>query len=306
MMPVAFILLAAFLWGCLGPAARFALREGMTGLDLAFVRAAVAGALFAAHAAATGRMRVQKRDLPVLAAFGLLCVSLLEASNLMAVEKGGSGLAAILLYTAPIWVALLSRVFFGERLSRSRALALGVTLAGVAGVALSGGDGESVRFGPEAIFWGGISGLAYALFYVFGKAQFSRYAAETVYLHVFPLGALGLVPFVDFGHFAGKSATAWAAMLFLGVASTFLAYLFYSLGLKRIEPTRASILASIEPVVACIGAYWVWGERFSGLGYFWSAWVIAGVLLAARAGQPETEPPIQPAAADSRSARSPA
>jgi EamA-like transporter family. len=63
------------------------------------------------------------------------------------------------------------------------------------------------------------------------------------------------------------------------VGSTYLAYLTYSVGLRRLEATRAAVVATVEPVVAALVSYLAWGERFGPLGYLGAALILVGVLL---------------------------
>lgn len=70
---------------------------------------------------------------------------------------------------------------------------------------------------------------------------------------------------------------AWAAVLFLTVCSTYLAYLAYSAGLRRLEATRAAVVATMEPVVAAVVSYLVWGERLGPLGVLGAALILLGV-----------------------------
>lgn len=269
------VLLAACLWGLLGPVSRIALAEGITPLELAFWRAALGTVLFGAHAAAAGRARVARRDLPVVAGFGLVGVALFFGAYFRAIEAGGAALAAVLLYTAPLWVAVLAALFLAERITARKAAAVALAVGGVAGIALAGGAGP-VRLGAGAVVWGLVAGVAYATYYIFGKRYFHRYDPATVFLYAMPVGALALLPLVTFHP---KSGTAWAVIAFLAVLPTYGAYLAYGFGLRRLEATRAATVATIEPVVAAVGAYLMWGERLGAAGYAFAALVLAGVLL---------------------------
>jgi drug/metabolite transporter, DME family len=282
-----FVAVAAALWGLMGPVTRIALREGMGPVEVAFWRALLAGGLFAVHAAVIGKVRLERRDLPSVVAFGVLGVAGLMASFSRSVEAGGAALAAILLYTAPGWVALLSALFLGERLTRRALLALAIATAGVAGIALSSGGG--MRITPAALGWGLLSGFAYALYYLFGKRYFARYATATLFLYALPVGAVAMLPLAGFRH---KTPTAWAALAFVSVVPTYLAYVFYSAGLRRVQATRAATVATVEPVVAAIAAYLMWNERLPPAAYAWAVVVLAGVLLiAAPDGKTADEPP---------------
>ena len=269
------VALAALLWGSLGPVARVAFEAGVDPLELAFWRASIAGALFAMHAVARGRLRVARRDVPGLVLFAFLGVTVFYWSYLRSVEIGGAALAAVLLYTAPAWVALAAALWLGERLTRRTLAALVLTLAGVT-LGATGGGGES-RVSMAAIAWGLVSGLSYAVYYLFGKRYFARYETPTLFLYALPIGALALLPAV---RFAPKSAAAWAAILFIAVVPTYLAYLLYAHGLRRVEATRAAMVATLEPVVAAVVAYIAWGERLGVAGMFGGALVLASVLVA--------------------------
>ena len=276
-MGYVFVLLAALLWGLIGPVSQVALRDGVDPLEIAFWRAVIAGACFGAHALVARKTHLARRDAPAVALFGVVGVSLLYASVFLAVRHGGSALASVLLYTAPVWVAILSTVFLGERMTARKAAAVLLAVAGVAGISLTTGGG-GVRLGPAALFWGLVSGGAYALYYLFGKPFYARYSAVTLFLYALPVGALGLLPLVSF---SPKTPAAWGAIVFLAVVPTYASYLLYSTGLMRVEASRAATVASVEPVVAAVAAYLAWGERLSLLGYLFAALVIFAVLLMA-------------------------
>ena len=130
--------------------------RGITPLEISFWRAAIAGLLFALHAGARGRMRVARRDLPAVGGFALFGVTIFYWSYFRAVELGGAALAAILLYTAPAWVALAAALWLGERLTVRKSIAVALTLAGIALVALGSGSGAVGRRGGSDVARAGV------------------------------------------------------------------------------------------------------------------------------------------------------
>ncbi|MCS6868524.1 MAG: DMT family transporter [Thermus sp.] len=272
-----YLLLAAFLWGLIGPVSRMAFQEGLPPLLVAFFRAVIAWAFFGLHALWARQVRVAAKDLPALFLFGLVGVSLFYGSYQLAVGYGGAALASVLLYTAPAWVALLSFLVLREPLDRQGLLAVALTLLGVGLMGLGGGS--EVRAGPLALLFGLLSGFTYALYYIFGKLYLPRYATPTLFLYALPVGALGLLPFVDP---VPLRPGALGALLFLGVFSTYGAYLAYYAGLKRLPATRASVVATLEPVVANLFAFLLFREVLSPLGYLGAALVLLAVLLSVR------------------------
>jgi DME family drug/metabolite transporter len=273
-----------------GPVARVALRDGVSPLEIAFWRTVIAGVLFAAHVAITRWARsptsdgglsppgITRADLPAILLFAVTGVAALYAFLPLAVEAGGATLAVVLLYTAPAWVALFAWLLLGERLTRRALLAVALTLIGIATIAFAGG--EAVRPTPTALGWGLAAGLSYASLYLFGKRFFSRYAPAVVFMYALPVAMVVLVPFTEF---TTKSPQAWGALLVLGVACTYAAYLAYSAGLVRLDASRAATIATAEPVIAALLAFVFWNERLPPAAYIGAAVVLSGVLLTASA-----------------------
>lgn len=273
-MGIWLVVAAGVLWGTLGPAARVGLDHGMPALEISFYRGCVAALCFVVHARWRGSLRIARADWPAVLGFAFLGVTALYISYFQAVRAGGATLAAILLYTAPAWVALFSVVWLSERMTARKGAALVLTLAGVALVALGGGG--TIVVTPAALAWGLTAGFSYALFYVFGKRYFLRYDPTVLFAWAIPIGMLPLLLFVTP---APHPAPAWAAVVFLGIVPTYLAYLLYSRGLMRIDATRAAVAATIEPVVAALLAFLLFGEALGPAGYAGATLVLAGVMV---------------------------
>lgn len=288
------ILLAVLCWGLLGVMSRVAMADGTPPLTVAFWRAAIAAALFTVHAVVTRAEPLLAADRPAALFLGVAGVALLYFAYLNAIEQGGVALSSILMYSAPIWVAIGGRVFFHERVGPRAAAALALTLAGVALVALSSGTGK-VRWSPGAVGWGLLSGAMYALYFLVGRRLFSRNASSRVMAWALSVGAATMLPFVPF---QSLTRSAWGGVVFLAVVCTYAAYLAYAEGVKRLPAARAATIATLEPVIAVVAAYVVWGERLSPLGMAGGATVIAGVLLTAvgdsRTDAASPRPPANP------------
>jgi DME family drug/metabolite transporter len=275
-----YIALAAALWGTLGIASRLVLQAGLDPLEVSFWRASLGGACFAAHAIGRRRVQVERGDLAAIAAFAAGGVSLFYFSYQNAVRDGGAALAAILLYTAHAWVAIASALWLHESLTPRKLAALAVTLLGVGLVAIgTSGAAGALHVRPSALGWGLLAGLSYSTYYLFGKRYFSRYEPTTLFMYALPLGALLLLPAV---RFAPKSAATWGWLAFVAFVPTYLALLVYGAGLRRVAATHAVTIATLEPVVAALLAYAVFGETLGPLGYVGAALVLAGVLATSR------------------------
>jgi drug/metabolite transporter, DME family len=276
-----YIFAAAALWGLIGPFAKLAFQEGVPPLEVAFWRAVLAWCCFGPQAIVQRQVRVALADLPILGLFSLTGVFLFYGSYQLAVQKGGAALASVLLYTAPAWVALLAALFFKEKMTPMKWAALTATLAGVSLVSLGSGSGFAGGSGEtaSAVFFGLVAGFCYSLYYIFGKYFGAKYSAATVFFYILPMGAACLVPWL---HLAPKSDTAWWALLWIALLSTYGAYHCYYAGLKHLEAGRAAIAATLEPVVAAVVAFFWWGEYFSPAGYIGSLLILAAVVLTIR------------------------
>ncbi|MFW5733776.1 MAG: DMT family transporter [Oceanidesulfovibrio sp.] len=268
------VMVAAVLWGLIGPAAKFALGAGMDELEVGFYRTMIGWLLFGGHAVVSGKTRVALRDLPLIMAFGVFGVGGLFGGYVVAVNEGGAALAAVLLYTAPAWVALMSWVLLGESMTRLKLAAVGMTILGVACISQLFSSAITVTSG--AIGFGLLSGFSYALYYIFGKHFLGRYHTSTLFLYALPCGAVMMLPFFTFH---APTAQGLSAVVTLGLVSTYAAYFLYYLGLKYVEATRASVAATVEPLAACVLAYVLFGEVFTPLGYVGAGLILAAVLL---------------------------
>ncbi len=221
-------------------------------------------------------IRIAPRDLPAVAGFGVAGIAGLFGAYVVAVAAGGAALASVLLYTAPAWVALMSWLFLKEPMGGYKVAAVAATIIGVAGVSLGPGASGGPAVGSRAIVFGLLSGVTYALYYIFGKYYLNRYKTPTLFLYALPIGSLSLLPFM---HFTKPTLAGALPCLLLAVCSTYLAYSVYYAGLRRLEATRAAVVATLEPVMAAGLAFVMFGEHFSLLGYAGSGLIILSVLL---------------------------
>ncbi|MFA5550036.1 MAG: EamA family transporter [Trueperaceae bacterium] len=272
------VALAAVLWALLGVFSKRLLDAGVGAMEIAFYRAALGGLLFVTHAGLTGQLRLQRRsDLLAFTLFALVGVTLFFTALNMAIDAGGVSLAFILLYTAPAFVSVLAALFLGERLGPLNVVLIVTAIVGVALVARSGGGGLEV--GTAAVVWGLVAGLSYSSYYLFGKWVLRRYRPAAIYAIVLPIGALGLLPFVQFDAVRLATPAMWLDIGLMAALSTYLAYLVYYLGLRRVEASRAVMVATLEPVVAALLAAALFGERLGAWGVLGALLVLAAAVL---------------------------
>ena len=271
-----FIISAATCWGLIGIFSSFAFSQGMEPMEVAFWRAILTWFCFAPQAIIKKETRIDLKDFPLFFIFGLFGISLFYISYQFAVKTAGAAFASVLLYTAPAWVVICSYFIYKEKLTRLKVLAVVLVILGVFLISKTGGNTQNTApLGWVAILSGLAAGFSYSLYYTIGKYFSGKYSSANLFLWVLPIGALGILPFVEF---SDKPPMAWAALIAISFVSTFLANHCYYQGLKSLEAGKASIVATLEPVVAAVTAYVFLGEYFTSMGYVGAGLILVAVI----------------------------
>ena len=273
-----FVTAAALAWGCLGPLSKLLFAGGISPMEVSFWRSAFAAVLYFAHIGLTRPVLPRTaRDIAALTLFGVFGVALLFTLYQFTVHASGVALAAVLLYTAPVFVAVFSRIFLGERLSPLRIFAVGLSFAGISAICLSGGSPDTPQgsgwASPITGFIGGIScGLLYAGHFFFNNVYLKKFTAPVIYAWATCAGAISILPLVEF---APKTMDHWLLLAAGGAICTYVAYFLYCEGIRRISLTQAAVTATLEPVVATFLAVLFFAESFSLMGW---AGIVATLL----------------------------
>jgi len=199
-------------------------------------------------------LRIQKpAHLWYFVGTGIGSLALFNFCYITCIQLAGVAVAALLLYTAPAFVLLLSALLFHEKLSGRGLLALGMTIAGCAFVA--GIASEQVTLTKTAFLWGLGSGFGYALYSIFSKFALRDYTAETITAYTAVFAALATFPFshpAGLVHTLATHPTALLSAIGCALFCTVVAYRLYTTGLLVLPAAQASILATVEPVVAAV------------------------------------------------------
>lgn len=234
---------------------------------------------------------------------GLLVLGILFSGNSIAFFTAltylHTAVVELLLYLYPGIVLILSAIFLHERLGLMKLLALLCALAGSAltvgplgAVALPGVTGGKVLLG---LALGLSAALIYATYIVIGN----RLAAGTPSDVTAAVSMTGTTLVFVFGSLAGDGATlsissdAWLAIGGVALFSTVIATTFFLAGLERLGPSRAAILATVEPVVTLILATLVLHDPPRWFQVIGGALILVAVLLAQLAPRTAARPAAQ-------------
>ena len=220
-----------------------------------------------------------RRDWPQLALLGVIGLTVYHFCLNAAETRIASGTASILLSLIPAATAAVSAIWLRERLSARMLVGLGIALLGVVLVIVA--SGRQVKFQPMALLVL-VSVLASAVYFVGQKPMFARNSMLGVTAFTFFAGTLGALPLG--WHLPQAMAVAtWprlAALLWLGIAPTFIGYLAWNIALRRTSASQVSSFIYFSPPIAVlIGMLWL-HEQPGLLTLLGGVITIVGVVVA--------------------------
>ena len=271
------VLLAGASWGVISVFVRGLAAAGIDAMSITSLRSEFAALtlLAAMPFLSRGAFRVRLRDLWCFAGCGIASITLFNLLYFSTLQRTTVGLAVVLLYTSPIFVTAMSCIFFKERFSIRKLLALVLVTAGCVLVSGFLNDSDDAQIEVPVLLMGIGSGFCYALYSIFGRfAQQRGYASHTITLWSFIFAGLASPLMFDWS-LAPKIATSpslWPGIAGLVAFSTILPYFAYTAGLKLLQPSTAAIAASIEPVVGTLLGIFLFNESLC-----WTA--LTGMLM---------------------------
>lgn len=274
------ILAAAALWGIIGVWNRRLMAGGLSPYSIVVVRNCGGLVLLTAVMALQDRsvFRVERQHLKYFFGTGVVSVVLFTVCYFSCQEICSLAVASILLYTAPAIVVVLSALLWREPVTKKKLLALGLTLVGCALVCGVFSGALTVTGGGIALGLG--AGFFYALYSIFGRYALAHYGPMTVTVWTFVFAGVASLALVRPAELAALAQPSMAlTAVGLVVCSTVLPYILYTRGLARVEAGKASILASLEPVVASVAGVVLFGEPMSPLTAAGIVCVLAGVYI---------------------------
>jgi drug/metabolite transporter, DME family len=293
------VALAAACFGTLGPLSRFAGEAGVDSLTLVTWRAAlgamVVGLFIGLRFAVAGIRPRALRSLPVRDRWFMLAAAvantILNLAAFIAFGRITIALTLLVFYLYPAGVALASMLWFGERLDRTRWIALAVSLGGmVLVVAGAGSLGDVDLIGVGLAFVAGMAQVFYVLAARHGfahvpgpqAATMTMAGAATLYLVIgLALGTLGSLASPL------SSREALVPVLLAGIVGAGVPTVAFITGIRRLGPSQAAIIATLEPVVGVGLAAWLLAERPAPIQLVGGALILgAAVLLQLRPGMP--------------------
>ena len=278
-----FIILAGMLWGSMGIFVRKYNSMGLESMEIVFLRAVVTVAVLIPILLIYDRklLKIKIKDIWCFLGTGIASITFFNFCYFNAIKEGSLSMAAILLYTAPAIVMVLSIFLFGEKITLVKGISLVITFVGCGFVTGAFSKGQNIVL--KGVLYGLGAGLGYALYSIFSRyAIIRKYNSLTITFYTFLVSAVSSLFIVDVNKVKNIAFSDGVTFLFsisFGIICTVAPYLFYTFGLKYIENTKASILASVEPVFASIIGILIFKEKLQISGVIGIVLVIGAIIL---------------------------
>ena len=279
-----FVLSAGTLWGVMGVFVRKLGTYGFSPLQIACLRILFGAVLFLLITAIFRRdlLKIQPRDVGLFLGMGLLSLLLFTVCYFTTISLASLSVAAILLYTSPIWVMLMSAVCFREKITRRKLLCAAMAFGGCV---LVSGIGSAASLSPMVFVTGLLSAVGYGLYSIFGTFALRKYQPLTVTTYAFLFGAAGALLLCNPAQIArvicesGQPGRLVLLITVTAFVTAVLPYLLYTVGLSRMRASAAAIMASIEPVVATTAGALVFGEALTVPAFAGIALVLGAIVV---------------------------
>lgn len=277
------VLASGCMWGCMGLLVRPLNEIGLETMDICFLRGVVTFAVMFVALLLFDRsaLKVRVKDIWCFVGTGALSVSFFNFCYFKTITLTSLSVAAVLLYTAPAFVMIMSSFLFKEEMTKKKVAALVIAFMGC--VLVSGVVGGSGTLNVKGGLVGLGAGFGYALYSIFGRYALQRgYGSITITFYTFVFATLATVFMADVSSIINIVETRpglsiYAAFMILFV--TLFPYLCYTKGLSGMENGTASVIASIEPVMATVLGILVYKEKMTFVNAFGMLLVLLSIII---------------------------
>lgn len=264
-LPLIYVILAASMWGTIGVWVRILSQFHFSSIQVVVARLFMAVIFLGGFLLIKdkNKLKIERKDIKWFLGTGILSMLFFNTCYCITVQLTSLSIAAVLLYTAPVFVMLLSIPIFKERLTKYKLLAI---ILSVIGCALVSGvfSSDIANIPKKGLIFGVCAAIGYAFYSIFARILLKKYHSLTIIFYTFLIASFG-------GVFVGNVPgilkicieTPMAIGVVIGSALTYsvLPYILYTRALVHIEASRASVIASVEPVVATVIGILVFSEK---------------------------------------------
>ena len=280
------VVVAGILWGTTGTFVRTFTKLGLSSLQISVFKVIVAALILFLYTLIFKRdmLKIKFRDIWVFIASGIISLDFFTFCYFTTIQNTSLSVAAVLLYTAPAFVMLMSAVLFKEKVTVQKIIACLMAFIGCVLTAGVVGNGFSVP--GKYLLTDVLSGIGYALYSIFGEIALRKgYKPLTVTTYTFLFATVGFMFIIKPKEIMAAADKAPSYFWFFGLLTvmsivvSLMPYVCYTNGLTRVNPSKASIIASVEPITATLIGTFVFKEYPDIYGVLGIVCVVAAIVL---------------------------
>ena len=225
----------------------------------------------------------KKQILPVvlLGFTGVFAYNILFLTGLHYINAGR---AALIIALNPIFISLLSALFFKERLDLIKIIGILMSVTGAI-IVISNGritDFVGYSFGKgEFLICGCV--LSWVSYSLIGRAVMDDLSPIVSVCYSSVIGTVLLfIPALYngiFSHVGSYSAMDWTSLFYLGFFGTVIGFFWYYEGINQIGPTKASVFINFVPISAIILSFFILNEQITISLFIGAVLVVSGVYV---------------------------
>lgn len=273
---------AALLWASSGNAGKALFNNGMSAFELVQVRITLAACVLGIALIIFRKelLRIQIKDILYFILLGSLGMSIVQGSYFYAISKIQVAAAILIQYMAPIFVALYSMLFWKEKLTFSKGISLLLAFGGCY-LVVGGYNLDLLEMNKLGIAAGLVSAVTFAGYTLLGERGLHTYPPFTILFYALAFAAIPWHIFYSPFHYvtAGFTLKEWGWITYIAVAGTILPFGLYFMGVNFVRSTRASITATLEPIIAGIIAFLMLHEAMEIFQIIGGILVIAAIVI---------------------------
>lgn len=292
-----FTLLGAVFFSFNGVISKLVLTSGLSSMRLTQVRCGGAFLIILTYVIVRfrARLRTTMKELPYLAAYGVVGFFAVQALYFVAITRLHVSIGLIMEFTAPIWIVLWLR--FVKKKVVPRLMWIAIFLA-FGGLILIAQVWQGSVLDPIGVIAALLDGIVLATFFLIGEKLSGKRDVETLMVYGFGFATLGLavvMPLWSYptsiftqsmnlqGRFDAYSVPGWVLIAWVIIMGTIVPYFLVVHGLKLLSASTSSVMGMAEPVLAGVFA-WIWlSESWNFIQLVGGVIVIIGIILADKA-----------------------
>ncbi|MBW7889297.1 MAG: EamA family transporter [Bacteroidetes bacterium] len=253
-----FVAVAAAFWGTSATFVKFLFNKTYDPLIIVQMRTTIAFVVLILYFLIFNRslLRIKLKDIPLFLFVGIFGVAGSNYFYYAAIKETSVALSILVQYTAPILVMLYVTIVQKEKLGVAKFAALVISFLGIF-FAVGGYNKEIFQANSSGIVLALLAAISYSIFTVGGKPLTKKYSVWTAIIYVFGSTALFWL-FVNPPNViieAHYSLNDWGIFAFVSTITVLIPYGLYFFGLHYLQPSRAIITSTLEPIVAIISEW---------------------------------------------------